>query len=386
MTARILCISFSDIASDSRVKRQLRILAAQGEVTTVSYGAKPEGSSHHLRIDESLPSLPQTFLGVVRLALRIFPPESLDTPAARRAFTLLAGARPFDLVVANEARALPLAHKVARGAPVWGDMHEWAPEERAHVFIWRLLIKPYMTKVCSRFLPETSAITAVNLSIASLYETRFGCEVEVVRNAGPRQDLTPSPLLPDKIRLVHSGAAIPGRNLECMIDAIHELDERFTLDLFLVEARDGGHYLRKLRRRARGSDRIVFNPPARPDELPTVLNSYDIGVFALPPRTKNHELMLPNKFFDYVQARLAIVFSPAVETSRLIKDHNLGLVATSHTAGALVSALSGLTGAQVAAFKENVHRAADVLSNEQDEQISRAIVKRLICANVPDAL
>ena len=384
MTTRILCISFSDISSDSRVKRQLQILAAYGEVTTVSYGLKPEGSTHHLRIDESLASLPQTILGVLRLALRRFPADSLDTPAARRAHTLLADAAPFDLVVANEARALPLAHSVARGAPVWGDMHEWAPEERSHVFIWRLLIKPYMTAVCRQFLPITSAVTAVNSSIAALYEEHFGCDVEVVRNAGPRHDLQPSPVIPGRIRLVHSGAAIPGRNLECMIDAIHLLDERFTLDLYLVEARDGGHYLRQLRRRARDSNRITFHPPVRPDELPETLNAYDVGVFSLPPRTKNHELMLPNKFFDYVQGRVAIVFSPAVETSRLIREYGLGVVAESHNVEALVDVLSTFTEERLRGFKENVHRAADALSNDQDELTCRRIVERLTNSGVPD--
>lgn len=377
MATRILCISFSDISSDSRVRRQLRILATYGEVTTVSYGAKPQGSTHHLAIDESLASLPQTVSGVFQLALRRYPAESLAAPAVKQAYSLLSGAGRFDLVVANEARALPLAHRVARGAPIWGDMHEWAPEERAHVFIWRLLIKPYMTAVCRKFLPATSAVTAVNSSIAALYRNHFQCDVDVVRNAGPRYELAPSAMVPGRIRLVHSGAAIPGRNLECMIDAIHRLDDRFTLDLYLVEARDRGRYLRKLRRRAKGSERITFHRPVKPDELPGVLNAYDVGVFSLPPRTKNHEFMLPNKFFDYVQARIAIVFSPAVETSRLIKEHGLGVVASSHTLQALVVALAGLTSEEVGTFKGNAHAAAELLSNRQDEQVCRSIIEKL---------
>ncbi|KRF04285.1 hypothetical protein ASH00_14355 [Arthrobacter sp. Soil782] len=383
MANRILCISFSDISSDSRVKRQLRILADYGEVTTVSYGTRPDGSTEHLEIDESLASLPQTVGGVLRLATGRFPVDSLEAPAVRQAYALLKDAGRFDLVVANEARALPLAHRVARGTPVWGDMHEWAPEERAHVPIWRLLVKPYMTEVCDRFLPLTAAVTAVNSSIAALYEERFGCNVMVVRNAGPRQELVPSETNSHQIRLVHSGAAIPGRNLECMIDAVHLLDERFTLDLYLVGARDGGRYLRMLRRRAKGSERITFHAPVRPDSLPKVLNAYDVGVFSLPPRTKNHELMLPNKFFDYVQARIAIVFSPAVETSSLIEQYSLGVVAASHTTRALMEALSTLTIDQVRAFKASAHAAAEALSNQRDEQVCRRIVEALIAGGQP---
>ena len=58
---------------------------------------------------------------------------------------------------------------------------------------------------------------------------------------------------------------------------------------------------------------MKVHPPVTPAELPSSLNAFDVGVYVLPPRTMNHRLMLPNKFFDFVQARLALVFSTAVE-------------------------------------------------------------------------
>lgn len=379
MAARILCISFSDIEADSRVLRQLGLLAEAGEVTTLSYGRRPPGSSTHLAIDAALPSLPQTIGGVAQLGLRRYGAVELQAPAVRQALELVRGRR-FDLVVANEARALPLAHAVADGAPVWGDMHEWAPEERAHVLSWRLLVKPYMYAVCAKYLPRTDAVTAVNASIAALYTQRFGCPVEVVRNAGPYRELAPSPPVPGRIRLVHSGAAVPGRNLEGTIDAVKALDERFSLDLYLVKARDGGRYWQRLRDLAAGDERIVFHDAVAPDALPRTLNQYDVGVFSLPPQTTNHRLMLPNKFFDFVQARLALVFSPSPETSRLMREHDLGVVTEDFSTEALVQALSALTPEQVEHYKANAHRAAKALSSDEDEAVTRGVLSRLLGA------
>ncbi|MET3933362.1 hypothetical protein ABIE00_001408 [Arthrobacter sp. OAP107] len=381
LTARILCISFSDIMADSRVLRQLEVLSEFGEVTTLSYGEKPAKTTHHLRINSALPSLPQTVPGVLALALRRFKAVALSAPAVKAAAALASG-QQFDLIVANEARALPLAHHLAAQmdgpVSVWGDMHEWAPEERAHVLSWRLLVKPFMTHVCREYLPRTQAVSAVNGSIAKLYEDRFGLKVRVVRNAGAFRDLRPSEPVPGTVRLVHSGAAIPGRNLEGMIAAVLQLDETYTLDFYLVKARDGGKYWAELKKLSAGSDRIRFHDAVAPDDLPRTLNQYDLGIFSLPPRTTNHRLMLPNKFFDFVQARLGLVFSPSPETSALIDRHDIGVVTRDYSSEALADAIRVLSPGDVDRFKKNADAAARALSSREDEDVVRDIVQRLL--------
>ncbi|HEX4058929.1 MAG TPA: hypothetical protein VHX87_11520 [Galbitalea sp.] len=373
---RTLSISFSEYTADARVLRQLAVLAEFGDVTTVGYGAKPEGAAEHLRLGDDLASLPQTPVGVAKLALRMHSSVELEAPATRAALDLLRG-REFDLVVANEARALPLAHAVARAAPVWGDMHEWAPEERTHVLSWRLLVAPFMRYVCAKYLPLTAAVTTVNGSIARLYDEQFGVHTEVVRNAIAYQDLKPSPVPADRVRLVHSGAAVPGRDIETLIEATLALDARFSLDLYLVKARDRGRYWESLRALAAGSDRVVFHDAVAPADLPATLNSYDVGVFVLPPKTVNHRFMLPNKFFDFVQARLAIVFSPSPETDALISEYGLGAISPGYSAADLADTLRDLTNDAVTAFKSSTDAAARVLSSATDESVERGIIRRL---------
>ncbi|HWU45210.1 MAG TPA: hypothetical protein VN133_00445 [Humibacter sp.] len=374
---RILSISFSEFVSDARVLRQLGVLADYGDVTTIGYGPKPPDASEHLQLVGEPASLPQTPAGVLMLALHLHRKAELAAPANVAALALLADKR-FDLVVANEARALPLAHAVAHGAPVWGDMHEWAPEERTQILSWRLLVAPLMRSICARYLPRTEAVSTVNGSIAAMYQEQFGCEVRVVRNAIALQDLAPSPVTGDRVRLVHSGSAVPGRSIERLIEATRQLDERFTLDLFLVAARDGGRYLDELRGIAGEDDRIVFHEAVAPGDLPRTLNAYDIGVFVLPPHTANHRFMLPNKFFDFVQARLGVVFSPAIETSALIERYDLGRVSPDFTASSLAETLQSLTADDVRRYKRNADNAAAALSSEQDEQTQRDVIGTLL--------
>lgn len=374
---RILCISFSDINRDSRVLRQLDVLADLGQVTTVGYGDKPRAATEHIEIDSDLPSLPQTPFGVAMLGLRRFDRVEFMAPAVRAAREAL-GTRRFDVVVANEARAMALGYDVAHGAPVVADMHEWAPEERAHVRSWRLLVKPFMTHQCRKYLPRMAAVTTVNDSIGELYREHFGVRPHTVRNAGAFRELRPSELEQDRIRLVHSGGAVPGRNLEALIEAVHGLDATFTLDLYLVPARDGGHYLDRLRTLIGGDPRITLHPPVTPDELVPTLNQYDVGVFSLPPLTPNHRLMLPNKIFDFVQARLAVVFNSAPETDRLITEHDLGVIAPDASAWAMRDTLAALDAQRVRAYKHNADTAAKVLNSAEDSAVMRTAVADLL--------
>jgi hypothetical protein len=375
---RILCISFSDVNGDSRVLRQVDVLRRHGHVTTLAYGMRPPGADDHLEIPSALPSLPQTIGGVAKLALRRYASVQLDAPAMRAALGLL-GDRPFDVVVANEARALPLAFQVAGAPRVWCDLHEWAPEERTHVASWRLLVSPFIRWMCARYLPHVDAATTINDSIAGLYRDQFGISCEIVRNAiAHRADLAPSPVEKGRIRLVHSGGAVPGRNIEAIIDAVDALGDAFSLDLYLIPSRQGDAYWRSLQAQIARSEQTTLHDAVAPHELPDVLNAYDLGVFILPPHTPNHRMMLPNKFFDFVQARLGLVFGPSVETDRLIGEYGLGAVTAGYTAGDLVETLRGLDAATIAKWKAAADAAAPGLSSEHDIAIEHGILERLL--------
>lgn len=375
-TPRILCVSFSPLQRDSRVRRQLAVLSEFGDVTTVGFGPAPDEAHAHIDIEEGVPSLPQTPSGVARLALRRHKSVELTAPAERAALKKLSSPGKFDLVVANDARALPLAFAVRGDAPVWADMHEWAPQENAASLPWRVLVAPYMNALCRRYLKHTAAVTTVSGAIAQLYTEHYGVTPEVLRNAIPFQDLKPRPVDPMNIRLVHSGVAAPERNIEGLVEAVQQLSERFTLDLYLVG--DPAGYLGRLRELVAKAERVTLHDSLTPAQVPGTLNTYDLGVYILPTKSLNHKLMLPNKFFEFVQARLGLVFAPSEETGRLIREYRLGAVTAGASASELVTTLSALTVEQIEGFKAAAHTAARELSNDADLATQRSLLARLL--------
>lgn len=377
---QILCLSLSPIHRDARVLRQIDVLAAHGDVTTLGYGPAPAAATAHLEVGSALTSLPQTPRGVALLAARRLKAAEAIAPAMVQARRLLDGRR-FDLVVANEARILPVAMEVAghgsTPTPVWADMHEWAPEERSHVTSWRLLVAPLMAHICREYLPRAAAVTTVGESIAEMYRRSFGVDCTVVRNARPFVDLKPSAMVPGVTRLVHSGGAVPGRNIEALIEATMQLPDT-TLDLILVPGNDGGRYLRQLRDKAAGSDRVRFHDAVTPDELPAALNPFDVGVYCLPPANVNMEYALPNKLFDFVQGRLAMVVGPSPEMGRFVREHRVGAVSPSFGVSDFTATIANLTPEMVAAAKQSAHDQARELSSDTDVERSHALVARLL--------
>lgn len=378
MTPRILVISFSNIASDARVLREISAVAKHGHVTTVGYGIKPSGAEEHLQIPDDALSLPKTVPGIAKLALRRLDSVELDAPGVQEAIKLIDD-RTFDLVVANDARALPLAFAVRGDAPVWADMHEWAPEERTHIRAWRWFVAPLMDHVCKKYLPQAGAVSTVGEAIVKLYKARYGVDTKVIRNAAPYADLEPVPLLEDgSIRLVHSGGATFGRNIEAMIEAVVRADDHLTLDLYLVPSGDGGAYLRELQAIGQDCPRITFHDPVKPHELPATLNAYDVGIFWIPPVNMNSRLSLPNKIFDFVQARLGIAVGPSIEMANVVDKYDFGVVTVDFEVDTIVDALNDLKPEKVWEWKQAAAHAARDLAFENEAKTIDEIVTSLL--------
>lgn len=373
----ILIISLSQIVSDSRVLRQIKAARRHGHVTTIGYGPQPPFSDEHIEVPSHLLSLPQTPLGVALLSLRLHRLAKCQAPGVKFILRALKERR-FDLVIANEARVLACASRVAQDAPVWVDLHEYAPEERTHILVWKLLVAPLMTYMCRRYLPKVQAATSVSPAICHLYEKNFGISVELYRSTPAYVDLEPQPVKANQLRMVHTGGAVHGRNIEAMIDAAIELGPQYPLDLYLIAAGDGGAYLSSLKERAAGHPHIRICDPLPPHQIVPTINAYDLGLFWIPPVHTNARYVLPNKFFDYVQARLALAIGPSSEMKELVEQYDCGIVSEDFTVDSIVSTLRSITAQQVMEWKKNSHLAAYELSFESESRVQHQLMERLL--------
>ena len=126
------------------------------------------------------------------------------------------------------------------------------------------------------------------------------------------------------------------------------------------------------------NSRIKFTEPVKVNEIPNFCNQYDIGIFILPPVNYNWENALPNKVFEYVQARLALAVSPNVNMRNLVNKYKLGVVAEDYTTKSMASALMKITREEISQYKYSSNQYAIKLSAEENYKVMLQSVNQLI--------
>ncbi len=370
---RILIVSYTPTAREPRVLKQIAEFTHSHEVTTAGYGPAPKSVSQHIELNplprrSLLARVPGIFS--LLLLLRWYRLYIYLEPRDNAAFKVLSGGK-WDVIVAHDAQTLSLAHRIGARYGVLADMHEYAPRQGLESLKWKWLEGPYFTWLCKTYLPRATAVSTVSSGIVDAYRDNFGVDPQLVINATPYYELpvrTPS----RPLRLVHSGGIAPQRRLDTMIEGVMRSSADVTLDMYLLD--DSYGILEDLRSLAAGDSRIRFREPVPYNQLVSTLNEYDVGLSIFPPTTFNLQWCLPNKLFDYLQARLGVIVGPSPEMVRFVKEHEFGLILPDFSADSLAKALDGLTLEEVAGFKHASARSATVLSGEEQSKVWGRVV------------
>jgi len=389
---RVTVLSFTDQATDPRVNRQVRFLAPGHDVTAIGTGDPNVPGVRFVGLDLRRKSRARQGLAAARLLTRRFETyywnrtdaSSVLAAAAAAGFDA-AGPGAADLVIANDVDALGVAFRLARGGRVLFDAHEYAPLEFEDRLFFRVFERRYREWACRTFIPRVAEMATVCNGIADKYLELAGRRPDVIWNAPDYEDLAPAlgREAEETVRMVHHGAAIPSRRIELMIRAVRRLPARFTLDLLLVGPDRA--YFGALRAEAGGDPRVRFLPPVPMRDLSRYLNAYDVGLFLLEPTNFNYRHALPNKFFEFAQARLAIAIGPSPEMAALATQHDLGVIADDFTVDGLVRALAPLDRAWIEHHKRAAHAAARELSADTTRKKLLALVARALAAPVGEA-
>jgi glycosyltransferase involved in cell wall biosynthesis len=283
-----------------------------------------------------------------------------------------------DLYVANDIETLPVVLRLARGAKVLFDAHEYAPREREDQLLFRVLLQKYRSYLCRKYIPRVAAMTTVSEGIALAYLDDTGIEPTVIPNAPDYEDLQPLPVrgMAQPFRLVHHGLAHPERQIEKLIEILTHSNGQLELNLILVES--SAPYLARLRRMAKADPRIHFHPLVPMRQLSRFLNQFDIGVLLLEPRNFNNQNALPNKFFEFIQARLALAIGPSPEMAKIVRHHNCGIVAPDFSPKGMAESLERLDRGRLEHCKMRSHLIARELSSEKSRDRLMALVERTL--------
>jgi hypothetical protein len=123
---------------------------------------------------------------------------------------------------------------------------------------------------------------------------------------------------------------------------------------------------------------VKIIPSVGGSQVVEFIHQYDIGVYILPPLSFNSANSLPNKLFDFIQARLAIAIGPTPEMANIVNTYNLGIVADDFTPQSLAKKINSLTVEEISFFKTQSNKFAKELSAEKNKIILNDLVTELL--------
>jgi glycogen(starch) synthase len=197
------------------------------------------------------------------------------------------------------------------------------------------------TAIERRIAREADAVVTVSEPIAEDLERVLGLGSQpiVVLNCPPLADSPVFSAVETPLRVVYQGAMGPGRNaLDILAAAATTANVHFSIRL-------AGASIDDLRRevRSRGLQaRVDVLEPVPPTDLVEALAGFDVGLVINRPVTRNDELVLPNKLFEYLMAGLAIVAPRLPSLAALVEEEAVGALFEPGNPGSLGETLEAL--------------------------------------------
>lgn len=296
---------------------------------------------------------------------------------ARLFFYLLKAGRP-ELLIAVDLDTLPANYLVARirKVPLLFDSHEYFTE--VPELVHRQRTRKIWERIEKRIVPRLTHAMAVSDSISQAYTEKYGTPFVTIRNL-PRAAMPAHyPEFHDaytmKYKLIYQGALNMGRGIELMIEAMQWLE-----DTMLIVVGDGDIRMTLQRKvhTLKLTDRVVFPGRIPPEKLVRITAQCSLGLSLEEDLGLNYRYALPNKIFDYIQARIPVLCSDLPEMAAVVKKYGTGEVCINRDPQQLAGQLRGMLHDSDARKRWKIHleRAAAELNWEREEAKLLSVVR-----------
>ncbi|MCM0028613.1 MAG: asparagine synthase (glutamine-hydrolyzing) [Polynucleobacter sp.] len=276
-----------------------------------------------------------------------------------------------DIVLAHDYFTSDIAVEMGKKfeVPVVVDCHEYALGQYAHVPHWVKWHQTVVRELQDYLFPKVDGFTVVCDGIADLIARDHVLQrpPRVVRSL---PFFSPQPFRPtgDIVTVLYHGEIFPARALHIAVRSMRLWRPEFR---FVLRGYSDPAYIEKLRQIALEvgvADRLEIQSPVSFDRIVPTANDADIGYFAHLNISPQRSFALPNKFFEYIMAGLALVVSDLPEMARLVHKYECGTLIPECSEESIARAINSLDRASIDEMKRRSLAAAKDLNWDMESE------------------
>lgn len=270
------------------------------------------------------------------------------------------------LVICHDYFTLDIGYGVATraGAKFVVDCHEYARGQYMDNPYWVKYVRPYVTAFQNHFLARADAVTTVCEGIAELInrEEMLKRPVRVIRSV-PFRNIQPFRPTGESITVFYLGEIYYMRGLHKAIKSIPLWRPEFRFVMQGNVEPGYGERLMEIATELGVADRVEIRPPVPfNDIVPSANRIGDIGYFVHKDLSPQKRFVLPNKYFEYVMAGLALCVSDLPEMARLVRQYGFGRLVPRYDEQAIADVINSFDRVSIDEMKQRSLAAAEELN------------------------
>lgn len=282
-----------------------------------------------------------------------------------------------DVLLANDLDTLLpnyIIHKMQQ-KPLVYDSHELFTE------VPELVNRKFVTNIWqlieNQTVPKIEHCITVSNSIANYYNKKYNSNFIVVRNMPIKKTLELTETFPfqtnGKKIVLYQGALNKGRGIELAIDAMQYIENTI---LVIIGSGDIKHILTQKVRDLNLDHIVKFMPKILPNKLKRITPLAHLGISLEEDLGLNYKYALPNKLFDYIQAKIPVLVSNLPEMKQIVLQYKVGEIVTERTPKAIAQQINSIL-QNKDKYTKNLELAATKLVWEKEEPKINKIFKQI---------
>ena len=272
----------------------------------------------------------------------------------------------YDFIYFADIDLLPVVIRNAHNAITIFDAREYYPLQFENNLNFRIFEKTEYTRILNRYLNKCDKVYTVSEGLANAYKLKFNTNTSLIFSCPYFKNINVKEIENNKIKLLYHGMANRNRKIENYFDLLKLINHNCELHLYLVGDKD---YINDLKIQNKDNKKVQFHEPVHLDEIVDMANNYDIGLCYFEPTTFNLKHCLPNKYFEYIQARIIVATGPSPDMYNILNKYNCGIISKEFTTKSLADSINSLSISDLNAKKRNTEIAALELCFEKQEDI-----------------